>query len=491
MNKRYIGITIGPIFDTICDATSPAALWFSSFFFSNITKSICDKLSSSKELGEVIIYSPYYNKEISLDDGVGKFHDRIICSITQYKKDVLDDIITNVKKDMIQAFPLEKLEIRKEQVEMFLNDYLQILYVVKEDIQQVNCVLELSPYLDAIELMRTIPKNGSINIFHRMFMGDCSNSNRNLYIKESKLFKGVKNNPLVGVAGNIKSIEDIANDKVDGLKYQKYFAVVSVDGDNMGGILQNLRSDEEILEFSKLCLEYAENASKIIKEYGGMTIYAGGDDLLFLAPVQHKEKNIFNLCNEINNAFDIFSKKYGEIIDNNCSKPTVSIGISIQYYKHPLYEAINCARELLWRAKENGKNRIVIDLRKHSGQSIETIIKNDEVDNVLMLLEFGRRDSMVSVQSLIYVLNEFRTLINIMNNNLDKEIQSEADYTKYESKWCNLFDNSCQEYAIDYIKGICRIYYDKFLFDKNCENTVDKLLTILRIKKFLLEKEGI
>ena len=40
MRKKYIGITIGPIFDTIQDASSPAAMWFTSFLFSDLTRRI-------------------------------------------------------------------------------------------------------------------------------------------------------------------------------------------------------------------------------------------------------------------------------------------------------------------------------------------------------------------------------------------------------------------------------------------------------------------
>lgn len=37
MSKKYIGITVGPIFDTIQDASTPAAMWFTSFLFSDLT----------------------------------------------------------------------------------------------------------------------------------------------------------------------------------------------------------------------------------------------------------------------------------------------------------------------------------------------------------------------------------------------------------------------------------------------------------------------
>ena len=53
MSKEYIGITIGPIFDTILDASSPAAMWFTSFLFSDLTRRICDKISKEFETAEI------------------------------------------------------------------------------------------------------------------------------------------------------------------------------------------------------------------------------------------------------------------------------------------------------------------------------------------------------------------------------------------------------------------------------------------------------
>ena len=84
--RSYVGITIGPIFDTICDADSPAALWFASSFFSDITRRICKELlDENNGILDVQIYSPFYSEDINLEDGVGKFHDRIIFSAKPFE----------------------------------------------------------------------------------------------------------------------------------------------------------------------------------------------------------------------------------------------------------------------------------------------------------------------------------------------------------------------------------------------------------------------
>ena len=40
-DRKYIGITIGPILQTLEEAGTPAALWFASSYFSDLTRRIC------------------------------------------------------------------------------------------------------------------------------------------------------------------------------------------------------------------------------------------------------------------------------------------------------------------------------------------------------------------------------------------------------------------------------------------------------------------
>ena len=77
-DRKYIGITIGPILQTLEEAGTPAALWFASSYFSDLTRRICQALTIHME--GIQIYSPYYSETTVDNDGVGKYHDRIIFS---------------------------------------------------------------------------------------------------------------------------------------------------------------------------------------------------------------------------------------------------------------------------------------------------------------------------------------------------------------------------------------------------------------------------
>ena len=105
--KKYVGITIGPIYDTILEASTPAALWFASSMFSDITKRICKAVLLEKNFSGVTLLSPYYAGDMEENDGVGKYHDRIIFSVEIFDESSLKEILENVKTETKNIFPME------------------------------------------------------------------------------------------------------------------------------------------------------------------------------------------------------------------------------------------------------------------------------------------------------------------------------------------------------------------------------------------------
>ena len=183
--------------------------------------------------------------------------------------------------------------------------------------------------------------------------------------------------------------------------YHKYFCVVQADGDNMGKTFSHKElKDDETAEISSKLVEFGKNASGVIYEYGGLPIYAGGDDLLFLAPVVGKTKkninisgnqtetyckNIFDLLKDIDGCFEpVKSCVVGKnLLDDQKALivPSMSYGVSITYYKFPLYEALESARNLLFEVAKNvdGKNAIAWRLQKNAGSSFEGAFSKDNL----------------------------------------------------------------------------------------------------------------
>jgi len=209
----------------------------------------------------------------------------------------------------------EKLDIDKSAVE----SYLQLNYGEYHIDRDKNPILEITPYLDTKELFYQITQDSSFADALRRKKGDRDN-----FLTHGK-----------------KIVDDLKR-----LCYKKYFCIVHADGDNMSRAIADRDNIEAV---SKNLFEYAKESNRKIKEFGGQTIFAGGDDLLFFAPVMYEDKSIFNLCEEISHDFEMKFKGVA----------TLSFGISEQYIKHPLYEAVETSRNLLFgRAKNEYKNNI-------------------------------------------------------------------------------------------------------------------------------------
>jgi len=323
---RYIGLTIGPIYKTLKNAKKPKELFSSSYIFSYIMKEIVKKFKSRK------FVTPYVDEEVFKIKEVGVFHDRFIFEAQEGDLELLQTAVDDVLQSVA-----EKLGISFESVK----SYLQINIVEKELADDANPILELTPYLDAKELFFKVTQDESFAQVLRRKKGDKDN-----FLTEGK---------------NI--VDDIKK-----LCYHNYYCIIHADGDKMGDAISK---KENISQVSKALFDYCTNAHSTIKAFGGQTIFAGGDDLLFFAPVVGKDKKtVFNLCEEI--AQD-FSK--------NIPEATLSFGISINYVKFPLYEALESSREQLFaKAKTGEKNSVAFKVTKHSGQSFETVVRKNNSD---------------------------------------------------------------------------------------------------------------
>ena len=521
---KYIAITIGPVVETILSVNSPAALWCASGIFSHISKEICKKIFTSYK-GKVSIITPYYDGH-EYNDGIGRYPDRIFlsvedCFVEEFNEEALssifEDIISNLSKEIEKA-------TRGKNVEEFLSKYIQINYIFfnkKNDNE--NIILEYSHYLDNLELAIGFPKNANNNPLNKLFNGyeDAKNS----YIKKFFLMKEAATCQLLGKESKIKQLEDISNNGIEGSGFKKhnYFAVVQADGDNMTQILKGLNDDKSINEFSEKCIKYASDSAEEIGKYGGVTIYAGGDDLLFLAPVENapvesKDKgNIFSLCETISSKFNgIFEeeiKKAEEAKKNDetIKVPSVSFGVSVNYERFPLYEALSDASDLLFnKAKKHaGKNAISFNLHKNSIGKFGFTSTNDiEILNIftnliekkILIKEDNENDKSSKdisdqvINSVIYSIETFRKIYSA----------ALKEKCNMEEMFENMYDGPEHDLSRNYISTIRELLDKIYTNNKNEissnnpkndkkskeEKAIDILLILLRIIKFFNEKEG-
>ena len=172
MTKKYIGITIGPIFDLMNLVSTPAALWATSYMFSTISKKTCEKLYSDYKEKAVII-SPYFdspeNELFNKHDGIGLFHDRIIIECNGISLTDINSIKDSVLNEVSTAFGLEENELSK-----------RVLFAAAEFETEENesPILKGGKILDSLELPKKIVFNEKSNPIADTFTGALKSDDR-------------------------------------------------------------------------------------------------------------------------------------------------------------------------------------------------------------------------------------------------------------------------------------------------------------------------
>jgi CRISPR-associated protein Cmr2 len=423
--NKYIGLTIGPIIKTIEDARSTGELWGSSYIFSYMMKKIIyglidkDKSIKDRFIVPCVDEISDKNKKINIfgtGNKVGLFHDRFIFQSTGDDFENLKAVVQSVKERFAKDILDELKKIYKEEnlenadeIKKYLEDFFKIYYVEVEvdldnkDDEERNIILKVSKYLDAIELREKFNSQENKNylfeildnkrIKNTFLASDAYGENDKIKKYPSLLNIAAQELLDTEEAKNKNEDEELKeylakNFKDDIRKYHEFVALVQVDGDSMSKVITDLKDRNDYKNFSKKLLIHAVEASNIIKDYGGFTIYAGGDDLLFLAPLANSKvagdyRNIFELFNGLSQKFN---ESFSEYIDENKKEnPSISFGVSIVRYNFPLYYALEEARNLLFsKAKKfesntKKKNAIAFKVIKNSGESFESILgQSDE-----------------------------------------------------------------------------------------------------------------
>ena len=389
--SKYTGISIGPIVKTLSIARKPRELWSASYMFSHLMSCIISALPKS-----AVVVSPA--KLQTKKNSVGLYPDRLF-----FKGDgiVIQEVIAAAFDKFQKETNLNITTIRNYFNVMSITDCVSN----NSDSEAVN---KLNRKLDVIELCsRPISSDAIIEV---------SNLIKNVYT--SSLFKVAfdENKFPIGTLGEIATYELKKDDEkswneakdsgqliermneqlpadykifeednfYQSLKalfwkkyksYHKYICIVQADGDNMGKVVSNV-PDNKLQDLSESLLNFGTSACEKIKTFGGLPIYAGGDDLLFIAPVKSfGDKTIFDLLVEIDSEYKMIEDKVESYeLEEKGQKllTSMSYGLSITYYKYPLYEALETARNLLFidaKTKVTGKNAVAWNLQRHSGSS--------------------------------------------------------------------------------------------------------------------------
>lgn len=135
-----------------------------------------------------------------------------------------------------------------------------------------------------------------------------------------------------------------------------YYAIIALDGDNMGKRVSECTMEAAHAEFSRQLAAFAEQVKPLVeKQYQGNLIYNGGDDVLAMVPLS----TAFPLAQAL-------ARKFSEI-----THETASAGIAVAHHLFPLGAALEAARQAEQQAKQIGRDAVCIKALKRSGETLE------------------------------------------------------------------------------------------------------------------------
>ena len=244
---------------------------------------------------------------------------------------------------------------------------------------------------------------------------------------------------------------DIAKEQLKELykqygKPKKYYALLMLDGDHMGGWLSG-----EFLEEKKDLRGFHEKMSEKLGKYAnyvesciiepkiepkGKLVYAGGDDVLAFINLEY----LLYVMSDLRKAFPKFEELGFKL--KNDHKSSASAGIVIAHYKTPLSEVLKWARmmEKEEAKKKGGRDAFAIAVLKHSGEISKTIWKWDLDEN-------GKSKKIELLKDLIKELKDDKegfshTFIKNLNIEFMKIDEIENEWVEAELR--RLLERACQ-----------------------------------------------
>mgnify|MGYP003290472592 CR=1 FL=1 len=494
--KKYTGINIGPVVPTITLGRKPREIWSASYLFSFLMESIINEI---KKVENIKIISPEVLTEKHI--GVGLYPDRVFVQGNFDAQKVVNSALDEFYKTTGIS-----------------SDYVNVMHVTingKDANEDNESIKRLNQLLDCTELCNrstdSMARNKVLELIQKKndsCLFEQAHNNKNFpipYLAEiaTKRLEKLKADEWTELRDKYKGkdayldgdedafYQDLKQDfkekyGEDFYSYYKYICIVQADGDNMGKIVSSVSADK-VMEVSKALLKYGKSACEKVKEYGGLPIYAGGDDLLFIAPVRGNDQTIFDLIDKID-------KLYADVVDKSIDgfRPDnlhtyLSYGLSISYYKYPLYEAFKAALDLLFdRAKKvKGKNAVSWQLRKHSGSGFKgELSKNNELYATLKdIMKISVDENQIS--AIAHKLRRNENLLDILLGKFKKDKDTEALEERIENFYKKTMeDTGDDKYTIqtrDLLFKLMKESDEKI----NIETILENMYGMLRTAKFI------
>ena len=147
-----------------------------------------------------------------------------------------------------------------------------------------------------------------------------------------------------------------------------FYAMLLMDGDNMGKLIEEYKGEP----ISKALSIFTKGVRTIVRDYNGVTIYAGGDDVLAMLPMPDALECALSLSKKYKQSFD-------EVIPE--AQATISAGLVFSHYHIPLNTVMQEAHHILddVAKDKNGRGSIAVSVLKPSGKYCQWTVTWDRL----------------------------------------------------------------------------------------------------------------
>lgn len=410
MRDTYLALTTGPIYETLKLARSTRALWAASYLFSFLMKNVIDKFRDTHTF-----LVPYVGDDRLFNEPLecGLFHDRFIFKQNEEDdfgklKKVVEDEIDAIASGMAADLGADVVNVQNQMRHHLRNCLLKA--EVPEDknpIEVIDGLLdsqELQPMFNPVEqrnhlkdfielkmskqqrsflvnhafsTLIAVGKNDEVRFESILEITTAELSTPIFISNKGKYWEIFKDNPNKKDKDRFEEmLADTSNHGKELMRHHKYLAVLQADGDHLGQLIQQLFQagtgdvSKRFEGLSRALFAYDLKAMEVMETYGAMPVYVGGDDILCLAPLRNNGKNIFDLIEQLDNAFRdevVGAKDLQSALSKVSNRLTMTYGVSISYYKHPMNEALDEAFHQMRNIAKEKRNAVSFRLLKHSG----------------------------------------------------------------------------------------------------------------------------
>lgn len=246
-----------------------------------------------------------------------------------------------------------------------------------------------------------------------------------------------------------------------------YYAVLLMDGDEMGALLQKFAPRV----VSDALARFSQRVSSIIYEENGVLIYAGGDDVLALLSLEDALSAAVSICHAYRDSF------------SNTGIPgehaTISAGILYAHHHAPLKSILNQSHHLLDTVAKDktGRDSLAVGVWKSAGLNL---IWSSPWEKVIV----GKDDNIIDqmVNNFIGVSNEQRQYNSAFFYNVRKRFEILMDENQLISEL-----NPVKLLAAEYLKNRERTQLDM----PEAEKRMDKLISICRRSRREVKEDNI